>query len=202
MGETILIGYFSEIEELCEKCSTDIRGIVDISPVECCGNYIGNDDYLVIHKDEYADCQLFITPDSPMIRKRLYELYYKNGFSFSSLISPKSNISKSATIGAGVMIQDNCIVSTNANIGKMVRLNSGAIVMHDSIVEDFCTIAPAAVVLGKCLIEEGVYIGANATILPGITVHKNAIVGAGAVVTKNVNEGETVVGVPARPITK
>jgi acetyltransferase-like isoleucine patch superfamily enzyme len=43
-------------------------------------------------------------------------------------------------------------------------------------------------------IGQSVWIGANATILPGVTIHNNAIVGAGSVVTKEVKEGEVVVG--------
>lgn len=200
MEKLVLIGYFSETKELCEKCMVDIKGIVDNSSVGGCSNYIGNDDYFVLHKEEYTDCKLFISPDSPLIRKRLYDLYHNCGFSFLSLISPNSIVSKSALIENGTMIQDNCNISANVRIGKMVRVNTGAIVMHDSSIEDFCTVAPAAVLLGKCVIEEGAYIGANATILPGITIHKGAVVGAGAVVTKDVDEGEIVVGIPAKPI--
>ena len=47
---------------------------------------------------------------------------------------------------------------------------------------------------------EDVWIGASAIILPGITIGDGAIVGAGAVVTRDVAEGATVVGNPARPI--
>jgi serine acetyltransferase len=38
--------------------------------------------------------------------------------------------------------------------------------------------------------------------LPRIRIGKDAIVGAGAVVISDVPDGVTVVGVPARPITK
>lgn len=41
-------------------------------------------------------------------------------------------------------------------------------------------------------------IGAGAIILPGINIGMNAVIGAGAVVTKDVAEGQTVVGNPAR----
>ena len=50
-------------------------------------------------------------------------------------------------------------------------------------------------------VEDDVVIGANATILPGITLGKGCRIGAGAVVTKNVPEGETWVGNPARKLT-
>jgi maltose O-acetyltransferase len=49
-------------------------------------------------------------------------------------------------------------------------------------------------------IHDGVWIGFGATILGGVTIGRLAIVGAGAVVTKDVDEGQVVGGVPARPI--
>jgi len=51
--------------------------------------------------------------------------------------------------------------------------------------------------LGDCVI-----IGAGAQILGPITVHRHARVGGNSVVTKDVPEGVTVVGVPARQMTK
>jgi len=50
-----------------------------------------------------------------------------------------------------------------------------------------------SVVIGK-----GCWIGLNAIILPGVTIGDGAVVGAGAVVTKDVEPGAIVVGVPAR----
>jgi serine O-acetyltransferase len=47
---------------------------------------------------------------------------------------------------------------------------------------------------------DGVIVGANAQILGSITVGKRARVGANAVVTKDVPEGATMVGNPAKPV--
>ena len=47
-------------------------------------------------------------------------------------------------------------------------------------------------------IGQNVWIGGGAIILPGITIGDDAVIGAGAVVTRNVPEGVTVVGNPAR----
>ncbi|MCJ7826062.1 acyltransferase [Patescibacteria group bacterium] len=48
------------------------------------------------------------------------------------------------------------------------------------------------------LFKRGCFIGTGAIILPGITVGRESVVGAGAVVTKNIPDGQLVVGVPAR----
>ena len=47
-------------------------------------------------------------------------------------------------------------------------------------------------------IGDNVWIGAKVTILPGIIIGDNAVVGAGAVVTKHVEPGAVVSGIPAK----
>jgi acetyltransferase-like isoleucine patch superfamily enzyme len=48
------------------------------------------------------------------------------------------------------------------------------------------------------VVERGASIGSGAVILCGVRIGEGAIVGAGAVVTKDVERGATVQGVPAR----
>ncbi|MEX1049618.1 MAG: DapH/DapD/GlmU-related protein [Akkermansiaceae bacterium] len=51
-------------------------------------------------------------------------------------------------------------------------------------------------------IGRDVWIGANAVILGGVTIGDGAVVAAGAVVSKNVETGAVVAGVPARLMRK
>ncbi|ETX27199.1 sugar O-acetyltransferase [Roseivivax isoporae] len=51
-------------------------------------------------------------------------------------------------------------------------------------------------------IGRAVWIGGGALILPGVTVGDGAVIGAGAVVTRDVAEGVTVAGNPARPLVR
>jgi len=45
-----------------------------------------------------------------------------------------------------------------------------------------------------------VWVGAGATILGGVAVGDGAVIGAGSVVNRSIGQGETVGGVPARPL--
>lgn len=55
---------------------------------------------------------------------------------------------------------------------------------------------------GDITIGKNVWIGCHVTVLPGVTIGDRAVIGAGAVVTKDIPDGETWVGVPARHIKK
>lgn len=50
-------------------------------------------------------------------------------------------------------------------------------------------------------IGRNVWIGGGAIILPGVVIGDDAIIGAGSVVTRNVPEGATVAGNPARALS-
>ena len=51
-------------------------------------------------------------------------------------------------------------------------------------------------------LEEGVIVGAGAQILGPVTVGACARIGGNSVVTKDVGQGQTVVGIPAKPLQK
>lgn len=198
--KVILVGGFIEVIELCERCKIQIVGIIDNAINSSLHGYpvIGNDDDAHKLYKKYHAIPLVITPDLPIVRKKLVEYYSSIGYSFQSVISPKAEISKSAMIGIGVVIQSGVSISSNVNISNFVKLNTKANIMHDCSIGAFTTVAPNAVILGRVLVAENCYIGANATLLPEVEINKNVVVGAGAVVVNSIEEGLTVKGVPAR----
>ena len=52
----------------------------------------------------------------------------------------------------------------------------------------------------RVLIGKGAYIGTRAIILPGVAIGETATIGAGSVVTKDVEAGAKVAGVPAKKL--
>ena len=198
--DVILVGGFHEIIDLCEECGLNVLGIIDI---EKKGTYygvpiIGKDKDAELLYSEYGDSKVIITPDSPKVRERLVLFYEDIGYEFATVISPFAHISKSAVVGEGTVIQAGVNVSSATIIGRFCKLNSCCNIMHDNSIGDFTTIAPNAVLLGEVSTGKGVYVGANSTLLPHTRIGHGSTIGAGAVVTRDVNEGLTVKGVPAK----
>jgi serine O-acetyltransferase len=50
------------------------------------------------------------------------------------------------------------------------------------------------------ILGDNVYIGAGAKVIGGVRVGSNVKIGANAVVTKDVPDGATVIGIPARAV--
>lgn len=197
--KVIIIGAFHEIIELVESTNLKIYGLVDDKKHNYYRNYkiiLNDSDGEILSKD-FIDFPIIISPDSPFTRERLFKKYYEAGFKFINVISNNIGLSKSATIGNGLIIQDFVNISAEATIGNFVKLNTYCNIMHNVRIGDFTTVAPNAVVLGNVTIGNLCYIGSNSTILPNIEICDNVTIGAGAVVTKNINHPGKYIGIPA-----
>lgn len=98
-----------------------------------------------------------------------------------------------------------CSIPPSVEIGKNTRLahnGLGVIVHHKAVIGHDTVIQGNVVIGGKDgkapKIGNYCYIGAGAVILGDVTIGDDAIVGANAVVTKDVENGTIVVGVPAK----
>jgi sugar O-acyltransferase (sialic acid O-acetyltransferase NeuD family) len=115
-----------------------------------------------------------------------------------SFIHPWTSVCSNVIIGDGVQIMAGACISTRVRIGDQTIVNHMANVDHECILGKGVHIAPGATLAGCVTVRDHVMIGAGATVLPNLTIEEDVIVGAGAVVTKDVDAGSVVAGVPAR----
>ncbi|MES2594364.1 MAG: acetyltransferase [Verrucomicrobiota bacterium] len=133
-------------------------------------------------------------------RAQLFQIAVQAGLLPQEVIHPTAWVSPSASLGAGCQLLPKAIVHTQARLGDHVLVNTGAIVEHDCVIGTHSHIATGAVLCGNVTIGEASHIGAGAVIRQGINIGAGALIAAGAVVVRDVLEGQTVVGVPARPV--
>ena len=118
-----------------------------------------------------------------------------------------SEIPESCTVHKGVFI------GKNVKIGERVKIQADAFIPDGVTLEDDVFIGPKASFANDkyppsngnwvtSLVCKGASIGINATILPVITIGVGSVVGGGAVVTKDIPDGETWVGNPAKKLNK
>jgi sugar O-acyltransferase (sialic acid O-acetyltransferase NeuD family) len=143
----------------------------------------------------------------PATRARLAAFVAQHNIQPLSIRAQQAVILDEALIGEGDILCPFAIISSNARIGRYFHANMHCYVAHDCIIGDFVTFAPGVICNGNVLIEDHAYIGAGAILKQGgpgkpLIIGSGAVVGMGAVVTKDVLPGETVIGNPARPLTR
>ncbi len=104
------------------------------------------------------------------------------------------------SIGEGTLVGDHAVLDGRAplRIGNHVDIASQVMIYnseHDIAADDFGPIE------AETVIEDYVFLGPRSIILPGVTIGRGAVVAAGAVVTKDVEPGMIVGGVPAKVIS-
>ena len=136
----------------------------------------------------------------PDLRRRVFEAARARGFGFAPAIHPAAHVSAEATPGPDSQIMAGAVIQPGVRIGDNCIVNTGAVIDHDSVIGDHSHIAPGVTLSGGVGIGAGCHIGTGATIIEGISIGAGAVVAAGAVVIRDIAPGETVGGVPARPI--
>lgn len=134
-------------------------------------------------------------------RRQVASIFSGLSIPLPALVHPRACVSPSSSLGAASQVLAHALVAAGCVIGDSVIVNHSANVDHECILADGVHVAPGAVLCGCIRIDTDAFIGAGATILPRLTIGRAARVGAGAVVTRDVAQGATVAGVPARPRT-
>jgi sugar O-acyltransferase (sialic acid O-acetyltransferase NeuD family) len=139
---------------------------------------------------------------STELRKSVYARFREKQYVFEAVIHPSASIASDVHAGDGLQVMAGAIVQTGVRVGENVILNTGTIVDHDCVIGDHAHVAPGAILSGCVHIDQGVHVGTGASIIQGIRVGMGSTVGAGAVVLHDIPAGITVVGVPAKELSK
>ncbi len=107
-------------------------------------------------------------------------------------IGPFVEIQSNVKIGNRSRVSSHSFICSSVEIGEDVFVAHGVMFTNDKFTE-----GREDWVERKTIIGNNVRIGSNATILP-VKIGNNVVIGAGAVVTKDVPDGVTIKGNPAK----
>jgi acetyltransferase-like isoleucine patch superfamily enzyme len=115
-------------------------------------------------------------------------------------------IQKNVRVGRNCKISSHTFICEGVTIEDEVFIGHGVNFINDkyprATTEDGRLQTDADWTLELTCVRRRASVGTGATILSGVEIGEGAIVGAGSVVTRNVPPGTTVVGNPARIVTR
>jgi sugar O-acyltransferase (sialic acid O-acetyltransferase NeuD family) len=131
-------------------------------------------------------------------RLRYAKLVMEQGLELINAIHPSAVVSQTAILGRNIVIAPGAVVGTDARIADSVIVNTSAVIDHECEICQGTHICPAAALAGRVRIGVATFVGLGSRIIQCLKIGDGCVIGAGAVVIRDVEDGATVVGVPAR----
>jgi sugar O-acyltransferase (sialic acid O-acetyltransferase NeuD family) len=154
-------------------------------------------DYAPTPRDRFI-----VALGKPSSKRRLVEMLKDKGGQFVTLIHPTAVVTRSASLGEGVIMTPFTMANPGAIAGRFVTIISFSGLGHDARAGEFTTISSHVDVTGYAELGRDVFVASGARILPRVKVGDGATIGAGAVVMRRVKPGATVYAEPAKLLFK
>jgi sugar O-acyltransferase (sialic acid O-acetyltransferase NeuD family) len=119
---------------------------------------------------------------------------------FATIVHPSATVHASSVLGPGTVVFAGAVIQPEARLGAHCIVNTGASIDHDCVLGDAVHVAPGTRLGGAVALGAGVFVGIGAVVTPGRSIGAGTVVGAGAAVVRDLPEGITAAGVPARSI--
>lgn len=173
-------------------------------------DFIDEKEYYGTRTVHFTSCKKYIENDNaefivavgePTARKLLFDRIKSEGYSLATLIDETAIVSDTASISEGCVINAYAIVSSEVMIKENCFVMFQSIIGHHAIIESNCVICPKATVGGYSKVGTGTFLGLGSSMIQRVNIGNKAIIGLGSMVFRNVADGVTVIGNPAR-VTK
>ena len=158
----------------------------------------GKEDLLEL---DNAPQKTIVAIGSNVARCKVSAWLTENNFEKVSTVHPSSQLSRGVQVGVGSVVMAGACINADTVTGTDVIINTRASVDHDCVIGNSVHLAPGSTLCGNVTIGKQSFVCAGATVIPNLTIGHDAVVGAGATVVKDVPNGVTVVGNPAKVLS-
>jgi sugar O-acyltransferase (sialic acid O-acetyltransferase NeuD family) len=166
------------------------------------GSVLGNDTWLL---SQTFEVDIVCGIGYPKVKEHALLPYLSQGerFRFPNLIHPSANLDfRRVSLGQGNTITSGCSFTCDIEVGNFNLFNLNMTVGHDACIGDFNVFNPSVNVSGGVSVGNRVLVGTGCQILENLQVGDDSILGAGSVIRTKVESGQTMVGVPAKPLQR
>lgn len=132
-------------------------------------------------------------------RLRVMDRLAAQGFYLPVIVHPSAWVSPRAALGEGTVVFALVAINACARLGRGCIANTGCSIDHDARLGDGVHVCPGARLAGEVTVGDASWIGIGSAVIQRVTVGADVTVGAGAAVVRDLPDGVTAVGVPARP---
>lgn len=149
---------------------------------------------------EPKENDVFISSIGGKSRVICCETILQKGGYFFNLIHTTARIGTNVKMGRGNLIGACVSIGADAEIGSYNMIQSYSVIGHDTIISNYVRIDTHVVCVGGVKVLDNATIHTNSVINHNVRIKSGATVGAQSFVIRNVSEGSTVFGSPAKKI--
>jgi len=199
-------GHAKVLIEALRAAGVTMLGITDADPAQRDTSVLGipvlGDDTVV---GRHAPGSILLvnglgSVERPTKRAAIFDAFVARGYSFAAVIHLSAVVAADVTLGQGVQIMAGAVVQTGCAVGADTIVNTRVAVDHDCNLARHVHLAPGVVLSGNVTVGEGTHVGVGATVIHGIHIGAGVLIGAGSLVTRDLPDGVTAYGLPAKVV--
>ena len=136
------------------------------------------------------------------VKHRIVTRLVELGRTVPPFVHPSSYVHPTARLGPGAFVYPGCSVDRGVVLGASAVIANADVIPHDCIIGDACWFGASVTLSGKVTVGQRTFIGSGSTISNDIRIGSDVVVGLATAVTRNVDDGRSVIGNPMRVLDR